>query len=152
MAYAAAEGRQEILDELADAAGDLAFALACLGQAYEQLDERTADRLEEDLFGPVQRAYGRATRTHAGFAARHGLPAAAFEPRTAGGANQATAALIEQAVAAAVQAAHTIAELQDSMLPVDVGDDELRAGLSEVRRIVDVLPARARELTRVLGR
>jgi len=35
---------------------------------------------------------------------------------------------------------------------VDVGDAELRAGLSEVRRLIDGVPARARDLTRVIGR
>jgi hypothetical protein len=38
------------------------------------------------------------------------------------------------------------------MLPVEVGDAELRAGLAEVRQVIDTLPSRARELTRVLGR
>jgi hypothetical protein len=38
------------------------------------------------------------------------------------------------------------------MLPVEVGDAELRAGLSEVRRLVGDVPARARGFVRVLGR
>ncbi len=41
--------------------------VAWLGSAYEQLDDQQADRLEEQLFRPVQRAYGRAKRTHAQF-------------------------------------------------------------------------------------
>ena len=55
-----------------DRAGS-AIALAALGAAYEQLDEHNADRLEAELFGPVQRAYGRAKSTHAQFADRDGL-------------------------------------------------------------------------------
>ena len=41
--------------------------------------------------------------------------------------------LIERAGDAAYDADQAIAELQDSMLPVEVGDPELRAGLSQVR-------------------
>jgi hypothetical protein len=152
MAYSTAEGRQQILDDLAEATNHIAFALACLGAAYEQLDENSADRLEEELFGPLQKAYATATRTHSGFAARHSLATATVEPRTAGAANQSAKALIEKAMAGAVQGAHAIGDLQDTMLPVEVGDAELRAGLSEVRQVIDGLPSRARELTRVLGR
>jgi hypothetical protein len=45
-----------------------------------------------------------------------------------------------------------LGELQDSMLPVEVGDVELRAGLSEIRELVGGVRGRARELLRVLGR
>jgi hypothetical protein len=38
------------------------------------------------------------------------------------------------------------------MRPVEVGDAELRAGLAEVRTLLDAMPERARELVRVLGR
>jgi hypothetical protein len=38
------------------------------------------------------------------------------------------------------------------MLPVEVGDPELRAGLAEVRELLGGLRARARELVRTLGR
>jgi hypothetical protein len=60
--------------------------------------------------------------------------------------------LIDAAVDAATKADGMLAELQDSMLPVEVGDPELRAGLSEVRELVGGLRARAREVTRTLGR
>ena len=46
----------------------------------------------------------------------------------------------------------TLAELQDSMRPVEVGDPELRKGLAEVRELLGDLRPRARELLRVLGR
>ena len=53
---------------------------------------------------------------------------------------------------AAGQADRGIAALQDSMLPVEAGDAPLRTGLSEVRELIEGLPARARELVRTLGR
>ena len=57
----------------------LARALARLGVAYEELDESRGDLLEERLFGPVQKAYGRLRRAHSSFAGRSGLPARSFE-------------------------------------------------------------------------
>jgi hypothetical protein len=72
MAYVTAEARQELLDAIADATDEIGLALAILGTAYEQLDDHSADTLEEQLFRPVQSAYGRAKRTHAGFAERYG--------------------------------------------------------------------------------
>jgi hypothetical protein len=60
--------------------------------------------------------------------------------------------LIERAGDAAYDADQSIAELQDSMLPVEVGDPELRAGLSQVRETLSPVPARARGLIRTLGR
>ena len=79
MAYNTAEARQELLDDVAEAIDDLSVALAALGEAFEQLDDYNAERLEEELFRPVQRAYGRAKRTHAEFAGRYGLPTQSFE-------------------------------------------------------------------------
>ena len=38
------------------------------------------------------------------------------------------------------------------MLPVEVGDRELRAGIAEVRELLGGLRGRARELVRTLGR
>ena len=58
MAYVTREAREELLETIAEAIGEIGTALAALGAAYEQLDERTADRLEEELFRPVQVAYG----------------------------------------------------------------------------------------------
>ena len=65
MSYTSAEARQELLDGFAVAIERIGLALAALGAAYEQLDEYNADRLEAQLFGPVQLAYGRAKSTHA---------------------------------------------------------------------------------------
>ena len=152
MSYTSAEGRAELLDQLAAATDKLALALACLGAAYEQLDERSSDQLEQELFRPVQLAYGRAQRTFAEFAARYGLPGRTFTQPSAGVESQGANALIERAADAAREADEAIASLQDSMLPVEVGDPEVRAGLSEVRGIVDRLPEKARALIRVIGR
>jgi ABC-type branched-subunit amino acid transport system ATPase component len=131
---------------------ELAVALAALGAAYEQLDERSGDALEEQLFRPVQVAYGRAQRTHAGFAERHGLPGRKFEPATARRPSQSATALVESAVDAVEEADAILAELQDSMRPVEVGDAELRAGLARVRELVGSVRASARRFVGRLGR
>lgn len=152
MAYVAGEARQEMLDTLGDAIDDLAAALAALGGAYEQLTTVPADRLEEQLFGPVQAAYGRAKRTHSGFAQRHGLPGRTFNPAPEGLPSTGVRGFLDNAVASVAEADAELAELQDSMMPVEVGDAELRAGLAEVRELLGDVSARAREFTRTLGR
>jgi hypothetical protein len=152
MAYTALEAREQILDELAFAIDQIAVAAACLGEAYEQLHGAGADRLEEDLFRPVQSALGRAKRTHSQFAGRFGLPVRAFEPASAGVGSQGAKLFVERATAASAEAGRAIAELQDSMLPIEAGDAELRAGLSEVRELIDAMPGRTREFMRGLGR
>ncbi len=152
MSQSDAEARQELLDALAEAADRLGFALAALGAAYDEVDEQTADRLEEELFRPVQAAYGRARRTHTTFAESHDLPAREFVAGTPGVASIGPRGRIDAAVDAVRAADLELSELQDSMLPVEYGDAELRAGLAETRELVAELPARARELVRVLGR
>ncbi len=152
MAYTSVEGRQNLLDEVAQAADELGLALACLGEAYELLDEASADRLEAELFRTVALAYGRLKRTHGDFAARHGAPTREFTAQPAGAASQGAKAFIERAVEAAGESAQLIAELQDSLLPIEVGDAALRRELSDVRHLLDSLPGRARELLRTLGR
>jgi hypothetical protein len=152
MAYSAAEARQQLLDDVAAATERLGVALAALGEAYEQLDDYNADQLEEQLFRPVQTAYGRLQRTHAGFAGRHGLPARTFAAASGGHPSQGVSGFVDAAVSAVVAADGMLAELQDSMRPVEVGDAELRAGLSEVRRLVADVPARARAFGRSRGR
>lgn len=152
MAFTAAEGSQRLLDNVAESIGELEYALACLGEAYEVLDEYSGDQLEQQLFRPVQAALGRAKRTHAGFAARRGLTSAAVQARPPGAPSLGAKALVERAVDALAVADAALATLQDSMLPVEVGDPELRAGLAEVRELMEGLRARARELVRTLGR
>jgi hypothetical protein len=152
MAYVTAQARQELLDAIAEAIDRIGVALAALGAAYELLDERNADRLEEDLFRPVQAAYGRAKRTHAGFAERYGLPGRAFEPATPGGPSHGVKGFLDIALDAVGAADASLVALQDSMRPVEVGDAELRAGLAEVRGLVGDLRGRARAFVRTLGR
>jgi hypothetical protein len=152
MTYVAAEARQQLLDDVAAAIDALAAALAALGVAYEALDEHSADALEEQLFGPVQKAYGRAKRTHAGFAERSGLPGRAFAPADPPGAAHAVSALLDRAVHGIGTADAGLSTLQDSMMPVEVGDAELRAGLAETRKLLSGLPAIARRFASRLGR
>ncbi len=152
MAYRADDARRDLLERVAEATDDLSVALAALGAAYEQLDTITADRLEEQLFRPAQLAYGRARRTHAGFAERHGLPGRTFEPASAGLPSQGVRGFLERATDAIDDADVTLADLQDSMMPVEVGDAELRAGLSAVRELIGQLQDRAPVFLRTLGR
>jgi hypothetical protein len=152
MAYTNAQARQQLLDTVAEAIDELGSALEYLGEAYERLDEHTADKLEQELFRPVQVAYGRAQRTHAGFAERHKLPTRVFEQAPQGAPSHSIKELLDSALDAVGRADGTLSTLQDSMLPVEVGDAELRAGLQDVRRLLDGLRGRARELTRTLGR
>src|SRR2546425_8460649 len=152
MAYVTAEARQQLLDDVAAATDAIGVALACLGEAYERLDEHSADTLEAELFRPVQAAYGRAKRTHAEFAERYGLPRRTFAPGVPRGASGGVRGLLDAAVAAAGEADGALAELQDSMMPVEVGDAPLRAGLADVRTLLGDVPSRARRFVRVLGR
>jgi len=152
MTYVSAEARQELLDTVADAIDELGVALAALGEAYEQLDERAADTLEEQLFRPVQVAYGRAQRTYASFAQRFDLRTRTFEPAVRGVPSTGVKGFLASAVDAVAQADSELAELQDSMLPVDVGDAELRTGLADVRERLANLRARTGDLLRTFGR
>ncbi len=152
MAYSAADARRQLLDDVAEAADQLALGLASLGEAYEELDEQTADRLEEELFRPMQSAYGRLRRTHSSFAERHGLPSREFAQSSGGMHSGDPRVYVQRAVEAIERADHVLAELQDSMMPVEVGDRELREGLSVVRETISELPARARGLMRAQGR
>ena len=152
MAYVTREAREQLLETVAEATDELGTALAALGAAYEQLDEASGDRLEERLFRPVQHAYGRAQRTYAGFAERHGLEARAFTPQSGGLPSQGIHGFLERTLDAVEEADLILVELQDSMLPVEVGDAELRTGLAEVRELVAHIAERGREFTRSYGR
>jgi hypothetical protein len=152
MAYTTAQARQQLLDTVAEATEEIGLALASLGEAYEQLDEHNADRLEQELFRPVQMAYGRAQRTYTEFADRHGLPSRTFQAATPGSPSKGAKGFLDSAVEAVGRADGALATLQDSMLPIEVGDPELRAGLEEVRQLVGDLRGRVRELVRTLGR
>ena len=141
-----------MLGEVARAIDALAEALAALGEAYELVDEANADRLESEIFAPVQAAYGRAKRTHAAFATFAGLPPASFAPAPAGHPSQGAAGFLQAAVDAVADADTVLSELQDSMRPVEVGDAELRAGLAETRQLLATVRVRAVAFKRTLGR
>ncbi len=152
MSYTTAEGRQQLLDETGRAAEQLARAVASLSEAYELLDEHSADELENALFKPVQGAYGRARRAHSQFAGRHGLVPREFTAAVRGAPSHGVRGFIDEATADALAADAVLAELQDSLLPVEVGDAELRADLAAVRVQLAGVARQARELTRTLGR
>lgn len=153
MTYTNAEARQQLLDALAEAIDHIGLALADLSAAYEQLDLASADALEEQLFGPVQLAYGRAKRTYAAFAARHDLATRAFDSsQSAGLPSTGAKGFIDNAVATIGSAGGALSTLQDSPMLLEVGDIELRTGVAEVRELLSDLPHQARELTRRLGR
>jgi hypothetical protein len=147
-----ADARGQLLRMLGSAADRLAVALGEIGGAYEMLDERSAERMEEAVFRPIQLAYGRLRRTHNDFAARTGLPARGFSPAPEGAPARGVKPLIEAAAAEASAADGELGELQDSMLPVEFGDVEVREGIGEVRRLLGAVVPGTRELLRTFGR
>jgi hypothetical protein len=116
------------------------------------MDDDHADSLEEALFRPVQLAYGRAKRTYSGFASRAGLEDKPFAPAAPPSPAATASALVEEAVDALLHAEDIMSELQDSMLPVEVGDPEFRTQLAEVREILAPLEGAAHEFMRTFGR
>ena len=74
------------------------------------------------------------------------------EAPSAGLPSQGVKLLVEKAATSASDGARRIAELQDSMLPIEAGDAELRAALAETRELLDGLAGPAREFLRTLGR
>src|SRR3954451_22170794 len=110
MAYTTDEARRQMLDDLAHAIDEIGVALAALGAAYELLDEQSGDRLEEELFRPVQVTYGRARRTHASFADPHTRPPPPSEPARGARASAGAASLLESAVEAIHETDHLLAE------------------------------------------
>lgn len=152
MAYAEVDARREILDVLVRAADELGRALTAIGAAYEQLDDQQADRLEEELFHPLQRAYGRTKRTHAEFAARFGLTDHYFTTQSAGLPSSGVKGFLQDAVDAVQRAEVELVGLQESDIAIDVGDPELRAGVTEVRQQIDGVGRNAHEFLRSFGR
>ena len=147
-----ADARQDLLDALAEAIGELGLALATLGEAYELLDENSQDRLEEQLFGPIQKGYGRAQRTYASFAERVRLSNRTFTEPSPGVHARDPRVYLDRAIEAIEEGEERLIELQDSMMPVTYGDPELRAGLAEVREFVAAARERSHDFMRTLGR
>jgi hypothetical protein len=152
MPYTEVEARVQLLNELADAADQLGKALTSLGAAYEQLDEQQASRLEEQLFRPVQRAYGRAKRTHAQFASRYRLGDRDFKMQSAKLPSTGVLGFIQDAVGAVERADLGLVALQESSIAIEVGDVNLRAGVAEVRQLIDGVSEAARSFERSFGR
>lgn len=152
MAITAAEAREQIATDLASAIDEVALAQACLGEAFERLAVTSADRLEAELFRPTQRAFGRSKRTYLRFAEQHGLATRGFDTSPPGPRSQGARDLIETALTAAGNADGLLAELQDSMLPIEFGDAELRSGIAEARASLGELAPASRTFLRGLGR
>jgi hypothetical protein len=152
MAYTELEGREGLLDGMERATDRIGVALGALSAAYERVDEQTADRLEEKLFGPVQQAYGKAKRTLAEFAGRHDIPPRTLNPPEEPPTSADTRELIQSAGRAAVEADQELAGVQDERWFVEVGDAELRSGLAEVRAALASVPQQAALMLRTLGR
>jgi hypothetical protein len=151
MSYTNAEGRTQILEDTAAAIAQLGIALAELAEAYEHLDEGLADHMEQALHRPLQSAYGQLKRTNAEFARRVDLPAPPIaDSRQPAPENPRVA--LENAADAVQAADDMLSELQDSLLPVEVGDQELRAGLSAARTLIAPLPGACDDLVRTFGR
>ena len=151
MGYTTEEGRTQILDDAAAAVGQLSIAVAALGEAYEHLDEQSGDRMEAIIFRPLQGAFGQLKRALSEFAQRAGLPGRDF-PVAPVLAPEDPRASIEHAADAIQSADEILAELQDSLLPVEVGDQQLRSGLSGTRTAIAQLPEACDGFIRTLGR
>ncbi|HWD63831.1 MAG TPA: hypothetical protein VG405_01530 [Solirubrobacteraceae bacterium] len=151
MSYTTQSGREQILQDVAEAAEELGNALAALSEAYEHLDDQTAERMEDGLFRPLQGAFGQLKRTHEEFARRYDLRGRDFPPAPVPLPGDARR-LFERASESIQSADDTLAALQDSLLPVEVGDEALRAGLSSVRLLLAPLPLVSSQLVSRFGR
>lgn len=152
MAFTTAEARDRIIGDLEAAEEELGVALAALGEAFELLAEGSADRLESELFRPVQKAYARTKRTRVAFAERVAQDTDEPETRPLGPPSQGAKGFVGQAATAASQADLILSELQDSMMPVEGGDAELRANLSEIRELIGQVGSSSRSFLATLGR
>jgi hypothetical protein len=81
-----------------------------------------------------------------------GLPGREFVPAAPGVPSTGVRGLIERSAEAILAADAELAELQDSMLPVEVGDPELRADLADVRERLAPLEAATATFMRSYGR
>jgi hypothetical protein len=144
--------REELLESLRAPIDHLGRALALLGEAYDHLDEQQAEALESSLFKPLQRGYGRAKRAVRDFAARHDQPAPGLAEQSAPLPATGVKALVEAAVAEVEEAEGAIVTLQDSLVLLDLGDQELRGQLAEVRQALEEARNGSRVFLKTLGR
>ena len=86
------------------------------------------------------------------FAGRYQLAVRPLDSPSAGLPSQGVKSFVERGVEAADFGDQGLAELQDSMMPVEFGDAELRAALSEIRELLASVPVPARLFLRTLGR
>jgi hypothetical protein len=152
LSFTTAEARDRIIGDLEAAEEELASGVAALGEAFELLATGSADRLEDELFRPVQKAYARTKRTRTGFAQRVARQTDEPEPKPLGPPSQGAKGFVQQAAGAVMQADLILSELQDSMMPVEGGDAELRASLSEIRELLSPVRVSAGAFLRTLGR
>jgi hypothetical protein len=75
-----------------------------------------------------------------------------FQLRSPGLPSTGVKGFIDVAMDAVGQAESELVTLQDSLMPIEYGDPELRAGLAEVREAIDGFGLRARGFVRVFGR
>lgn len=152
MAFTTVEARDRIIGDLEAAEEELGLGVACLGEAFELLATGSADRLEGELFRPVQKAYARTKRTRISFADRVAQDTDEPTAKSPGPPSLGAKGFVEQAIAAASQADLILSELQDSMMPVEGGDAELRGSLSEIRELIGPVHASSRQFLGTLGR
>lgn len=150
--FTTAEARDRIIGDLEAAEEELGLAVASLGEAFEALPEASGDRLEGELFRPVQKAYARTKRTRVGFSQRVSQATDEPEARPIGPPSQGAKGFVETAARATQQADLILSELQDSMMPVEGGDAELRAALAEIRELLGPVTAKSLAFLRTLGR
>jgi hypothetical protein len=146
------ESRSQLLAALAAQTERLGRAVAQVAEAYDHLDERTAERLEEGLFKPLQRAYGRAQRAVREYAASQGLPQPTLNqappPLPAVGVRE----LVARALSELEEADLGLVAIQDDELYPELSDPPLRAALGEVRSALAGCLQAGRELIKEFGR
>jgi hypothetical protein len=72
--------------------------------------------------------------------------------RSPGLASTGVKGFIEIAIDAVGRAESELAALQDSLMPIEYGDTDLRAGLTEVRELIGGFTQHARGVVRTYGR
>ena len=80
------------------------------------------------------------------------MPSRTFEAASPGLPSTGAKGFIDDAVGAVADADGTLAGLQDSGLPAEVGDVDLRAALRDIRALLGDVRKNALALERTLGR